>query len=107
MAGVNSEADNMYRSNEEKLTDKLIGEAVVSLLKSKKQISTDKLIAQLQYMAVSADSINRKSACEQVINEIRHNIAQKRGQISYEVRDVDNVLHFFNAEGPSDDKKRH
>ena len=45
MAGVNSEADNMYRSNEEKLTDKLIGEAVVSLLKSKKQISTDKLLS--------------------------------------------------------------
>ena len=53
----------MYRSTEEKLTDKLIGEAVVSLLKSKNPISTDRLIAQLQFMAVNADNNNRKSAC--------------------------------------------
>lgn len=97
----------MYRSNEERLTDKLIGEAVISLLKSKSPISTDRLIAQLQFMAVSADNINRKSACERIINEIRHDLADKRGRITYEVRDVNNVRHFFNAEGPSDDKKRH
>ena len=97
----------MYRSTEEKLTDKLIGEAVVSLLKSKNPISTDRLIAQLQFMAVNADNINRKSACERVINEIRHNLAEKRAQISYEVRDVDNVRHFFNAQGPSDEQKKH
>ena len=97
----------MYRSNEERLTDKLIGEAVISLLKSKNPISTDRLIAQLQFMAASADSINRKTACEQIINEIRHDLADKRARITYEVRDVDNVRHFFNAEGPSDDKKRH
>ncbi len=97
----------MYRSNEERLTDKLIGEAVISLLKSKSPISTDRLIAQLQFMAVSADNINRKSACERIINEIRHDLTDKRARISYEVRDVDNVRHFFNAEGPSDDKKKH
>ncbi|AEX54386.1 hypothetical protein [Rahnella aquatilis] len=97
----------MYRSNEERLTDKLIGEAVISLLKSKSPISTDRLIAQLQFMAASADSINRKTACEQIINEIRHDLADKRARITYEVRDVDNVRHFFNAEGPSDDKKSH
>ena len=97
----------MYRSNEERLTDKLIGEAVIALLKSKSTISTDRLIAQLQFMAVNADNINKKSACEQIINEIRHEQAGKRARISYEVRDVDNVRHFFNAEGPSDDKKKH
>ncbi|CAH0183015.1 hypothetical protein SRABI106_01144 [Rahnella aquatilis] len=97
----------MYRSNEERLTDKLIGEAVISLLKSKNPISTDRLIALLQFMAASADNINHKIASERIINEIRHDLADKRARITYEVRDVDNVRHFFNAEGPSDDKKRH
>ncbi|KAA8728792.1 MAG: hypothetical protein LKK36_19680 [Ewingella americana] len=97
----------MFRSEDEKLTDLLLGEAVVALLKSKSAISIERLLTQLQFMAGRESDPQRKRMCEQVINEIRHGAKDQQGRFTYEIYSTDNVRHFFNAEGPSDERKKH
>lgn len=97
----------MYRSEDEKLIDTLMGEAVITLLKSQKTISMQRLLAQLELMATGAGEGKRKDSCEQLINEIRSGLNQRKPQTTYEIRSTDNVRHFFNAEGPPDDRKKH
>lgn len=97
----------MYRSEDEKLTDAIMGEAVIALLKSNKTISVQRLLSQLQLMVTAAHDSRRKNACEQLINEIRHGMSERSKQNTYEIRSTDNVRHFFHAEGPPDDHKKH
>lgn len=97
----------MFRSEDEKLTDTIMGEAVISLLKSDKSISVQRLLSQLQLMASAEVDSQRRNACEQLINEIRHGLIDRSKQTTYEVTSTDNVRHFFNAERPPDDNKKH
>ena len=68
----------MYRSEDEKLTDVMIGEAVLTLLKSDKPVSSNALIAQLELMAAVkndiAELLNKDwraaiSSCEMLLSE--------------------------------------
>ena len=97
----------MFRSEDEKLTDTIMGEAVISVLKSDTSISVQRLLSQLQFMASAEVDSQRRNACEQLINEIRHGLIDRSKQTTYEVTSTDNVRHFFNAERPPDDNKKH
>lgn len=63
----------MNRTEIEQLTDELIGEAVLSLLRENGPISTQTLITRLQSMANSAADKQRRDTITAVITEIENN----------------------------------
>lgn len=97
----------MYRSEDEKLTDTIMGEAVIAMLKSEKTITAHKLIERLQFMANATHDRRRKNICEQLINEMRHSLYERANKTVYEVRNIDNEQNFFIDEGSPDDHKKH
>ena len=96
----------MFRSKNEKLTDLLLGEAVVALLKANHPVSIDRLLTQLKFMAGRDPDLQRKQACEQIINEIRHGDKGLQGPLT-QFYSTEKVNHSFNAEGPFDERKKH
>ena len=97
----------MYRNNDEKLIDIVLGEAVLALLKSDAVINNAALIRQLQAMAAVEKSAVRHRACKQAILDVRNNIKSGNNRYTHEIRDMDNVKHLFTSEGPPDGTKKH
>ncbi|WP_380184723.1 hypothetical protein [Kalamiella sp. sgz302252] len=97
----------MYRNDEEKLIDIILGEAVLALLKSDAAINNAALIRQLQAMAAVEKSAARHRACKQAILDVRNNIKSGSNRYTHEIRDMDNVTHLFTSEGPPDGTKKH
>ncbi|WP_034917990.1 MULTISPECIES: hypothetical protein [Erwinia] len=95
----------MYKNEEDKLTDIMLGEAVLALLHGGGPVTNAALIDQLRTMIdVEQDEI-KKRACKRAINEVRE--SKNNTRTTHEVRDRDNVRHIFNNDGPSDDTKKH
>lgn len=65
----------MKRSDDEQLTDELIGEAALSLLKSHSAINTLALLAKLETMYLAEQNSQRRKLLERIIGEIEGNIA--------------------------------
>ncbi|RRZ93573.1 hypothetical protein [Erwinia sp. 198] len=97
----------MYRNDDEKLIDIVLGEAVLVLLKTDATINNAALIRQLQAMAAVEKSAARHRACKQAITDVRNNIKTGNNRYTHEIRDVDNVTHLFTSEGPPDGTKKH
>ena len=97
----------MYRNDDEKLIDIVLGEAVLVLLKTDATINNAALIRQLQAMAAVEKSAARHRACKQAIIVVRNNIKTGNNRYTHEIRDVDNVTHLFTSEGPPDGTKKH
>lgn len=97
----------MYRNEDEEelLSDIILGEAVMVLLKADAAISSAALIRQLQSMAAAEKDPSRQRVIRQAIAEVRNYQAPDRS--THEIRDRDNVAHFFTSEGPSDGTKKH
>lgn len=92
---------------EQKLTDILIGEAVLTLLRQDAVMNTSALIDRLQAMASGEHDTLRQRACRRAISEVRASRQSDNGSVTQEVRDHENVMHMFNNDGPSDDSKKH
>ncbi|WP_252515524.1 hypothetical protein [Candidatus Pantoea bituminis] len=75
----------MYRSDEEKLTDVVIGEAVLTLLKSDSPVSSTALIAQLEVMAAAAEDAKMVRAIKSAVTEVRKGMAaaSKRSKLDF------------------------
>ncbi|MBC3945903.1 hypothetical protein H8S21_11255 [Erwinia persicina] len=98
----------MYRNeDEELLSDIILGEAVMVLLKADAAISSSALIRQLQSMAAAEKELYRQRACRRAIAEVRNHQAPERHSDTREIRDRDNVTHLFTSEGPADGTKKH
>ncbi|WP_075182105.1 hypothetical protein [Pantoea sp. 1.19] len=97
----------MYRSDEEKLIDTILGEAVIALLKGGGAINNAILIRQLQNMAASEKDPARQQACKQAIAEVRNNMTATRNRTTHEIVDRDNVRHLFTSDGPPEGTKKH
>lgn len=97
----------MYRNEEEKLTDILLGEAVMVLLKADAAISNAALIKQLHALAAVETDAARQLACKRAINQVRNHSAPNRDSFSQEIRDSDNVMHLFTNEESPDGSKKH
>ncbi|MGB9098838.1 hypothetical protein [Erwinia sp.] len=97
----------MYRNDEEKLTDIVIGEAVMVLLKDDSAISNTALIKQLQAMTADEMDLARQRACRRAVSEVRGYIADERREAGKDVRDSENVSHMFTNDGPADGTKKH
>ena len=106
----------MNRSNADKLTDQLIGEAVLSLLKEHGPITTEALVQRLRDMKVHEKDPRRRETLAVVIAEIgsnsiaftRRRTAQGRSKREGSLNDNrDNVVPLFGSGKPSDPKKIH
>ena len=67
----------MNRNDYDPLTDLLIGEAVLSLLKSKGPISKQALIGKLQAMQAGEQDKKRRNALGRIIDEISNMVARR------------------------------
>ncbi|AVV39433.1 hypothetical protein [Pantoea vagans] len=97
----------MYRSEDEKLTDVMIGEAVLTLLKSDKPVSSNALIAQLELMAANADDDSKVSVIRKAITEVRNGMVAARKRAQGEGAERDKTAHRMNSDGPPDGSKKH
>ncbi|WP_369788018.1 hypothetical protein [Rouxiella sp. WC2420] len=97
----------MQRNDEEKLNDSLLGEAVLAVLKSGGDVTIAGVVIQLKSMAASAKNDVIKRACERTLGEVNQTVTSTQATRSYNVRDTNNVLHHFTAEGQQDGKKNH
>ncbi|THB84398.1 hypothetical protein E1N66_10585 [Pantoea allii] len=97
----------MYRSEDEKLTDVMIGEAVLTLLKSDKPVSSNALIAQLELMAADADDDVKVSVIRKAITEVRNGMVAARQRVQADGTERDKNTHRMNSDGPPDGSKKH
>ena len=67
----------MNRNDYDPLTDLLIGEAVLSLLKNKGPISKQALIGKLQAMQAGEQDKKRRNAIGRIIDEISNMVARR------------------------------
>lgn len=67
----------MNHNDYDPLTDVLIGEAVLSLLKSKGPISKQALIGKLQAMQAGEQDNKRRNAIGRIIDEISNMVARR------------------------------
>ncbi len=97
----------MQRNDNEKLNDSLLGEAVLAVLKSGGDVTIAGVIEQLKSMASTAKDDVIRRACERTLGEVNDSLTSTLATRSYNVRDRNNVLHHFTAEGQQNGKKNH
>lgn len=98
----------MNRSDEQ-LTDELIGEAVLSLLKEKGPINMQALIMRLRAMEARERDAQRREAITRVIAEISNTMVSKRRNGVRERKDWDrdNVHSLFGESQQAGSSKKH
>ena len=97
----------MYRSNNQKLTDEIIGEAVLALLHAKGPVTTQALIAQLQAMESHAQDAVRREAIIAAIADVRSSMSEGKRRVMHEEQSRDNVHSLFGDKKPSGSSKKH
>lgn len=97
----------MYRSNDERLTDLLIGEATLELLLSGKAVSSRALKEILQRMADEEEDEDRQQALARAIDEVQQNLNTQSGQSRVTLRDRNNTEHHFKTDAIPGDKRKH
>lgn len=91
----------MYKNENEKLIDILLGEAVMVLLQDDAIISNAALIKQLQTMAIRETDVVRQRACRRAVSVIRSHLLTDRDGAR------NDHLHTFNSDGPEDGTRKH
>ncbi len=84
---------NLYRSDEERLTDILMGDAILQLLETG-SVSDSALLNKLNDMASCESDPKRQHALQRAIAEVRKSI-QTFSRDAIILKDVDNVRHVF------------
>ncbi|MEZ3498429.1 hypothetical protein [Pantoea sp. KPR_PJ] len=97
----------MYKSNDERLTDILIGEATLELLLSGKAVSSRALKEILQRMAEKEEDDDRYQALMRALNEVQQNLNSQTDQSRVTLRDRNNAEHHFKGEAIPGDKRKH
>nr|WP_312210131.1 hypothetical protein [Pseudescherichia sp.] len=103
----------MNRSEVEKLTDELIGEAVLSLLSENGPVNTRALITRLRSMEAKEADGRRREILGRVIAEINNNTkVSMRHQAGREQKDADseqndNVFQLFGNSQQQGTSKKH
>ncbi|QHM71426.1 hypothetical protein [Mixta intestinalis] len=97
----------MNRSDDEKLKDIMMGEAVLALLHGGGAVSVATLITRLQALAVGERDDARRLACERAIAEVRESASVMRERNATSVNDSNSVQYLFAQGGSPDDSKKH
>lgn len=66
----------MKRSDDEELTDEIIGEAALSLLNSNSAINTRALVARLEAMLIVEQDVRRRYLLRKIVDEIVGNASK-------------------------------
>lgn len=97
----------MYKDEEEKLTDIILGEAVMVLLKDDATIDSANILRLLQTMASSEKDSFRQRACRSAMEELRNYASFETEGTSFEQPGHDDMSHLFTSDGPPDGTKKH
>ncbi|RPD94641.1 hypothetical protein BBB56_20255 [Candidatus Pantoea deserta] len=97
----------MYKSNDERLTDILIGEATMELILSGQAVSSRALKEILQRMAEQEQDEERHQALMRALNEVQQNLNTQSDQSRVALRDRNNTEHHFKGEAIPGDKRKH
>lgn len=97
----------MKRNDNERLTDVMLGEAILALLHGGRTISASSVINRLKILSADEHDEPRRLACERAIAEVHNSISANRERTTVQVRDGDNVPHLFTNDGPQDDTQQH
>lgn len=73
----------MYRDDDEKLADVIIGEAVMSMLDRDSPVTTASLLVKLQSLQMTENDARRKKAIFCAIREIRTSLHDAGGEKRY------------------------
>jgi hypothetical protein len=96
----------MYRSDEERLTDIIMGDAVIQLLKNRGPVSARALIDKLRAMAaVEPDPLRQKALCRAMV-EVSNNIGTAENS-GVPIKDQNNVTHIFRNRDGADKGAKH
>nr|WP_312226663.1 hypothetical protein [Pseudescherichia sp.] len=103
----------MNRSETDKLTDELIGEAVLSLLSENGPVNTRSLVTRLRAMEAKEADSRRREILGRIIAEINNTTqVSMRGQAGREQKDSgskqnDNVFQLFGSSQQQGTSKKH
>ncbi len=84
----------MNRSKDERLTDIVMGDAVLQLLKKKGPVTNSALLDKLRLMASVEPDAGRQKALSRAMAEVLNNM-QSATQQSMALKDTNNVTHIF------------
>lgn len=84
----------MNRSEEERLADIVMGDAVLQLLQNKGPVSNSSLLDKLRLMASIEPDASRQKALRRAMAEVMNNMQSSR-QESVALKDANNVTHIF------------
>ncbi|MCA1177756.1 MULTISPECIES: hypothetical protein [unclassified Pantoea] len=84
----------MNRSEEERLADIVMGDAVLQLLQNKGPVSNSSLLDKLRLMASIEPDASRQKALRRAMAEVMNNMQSSR-QESVALKDTNNVTHIF------------
>jgi hypothetical protein len=97
----------MYKDEEERLTNILLGEAVMVLLKDDASINSANLLRLLHSMFASEKDTFRQQACRTAMEELRNYSSFETEESSFEQPGRDDMSHLFTSDGPPDGTKKH
>ncbi|USB39753.1 hypothetical protein KU660_17180 [Klebsiella africana] len=78
----------MNSSETEEITDEIIGEAVLALLKTNRPITTPTLLVRLRLMQATESDRQRRKIIAAVLEEICAKLAQQRKQAPLQVKKI-------------------
>ncbi|HCI6813879.1 TPA: hypothetical protein ACXRW6_003043 [Klebsiella quasipneumoniae subsp. quasipneumoniae] len=78
----------MNSSETEEITDEIIGEAVLALLKTNRPITTPTLLVRLRLMQATESDRQRRKVIAAVIEEICAKLARQRKQAPLQVKKI-------------------
>lgn len=106
--------DAVMKSSEiNQLTDELIGEAVLSLLKEHCPISLQSLIAKLEAMKIHEPNVQRRETMTQIIAQMNHNNGKSMDtnptheESEWNRDEMDNVYPLFGDRQQGSADKKH
>lgn len=97
----------MYRSEVDKLTDIVIGEAVLALLKEDAPVSGATLISRLNAMLKQEEDEGRQQALRRALSEVRQQLPAARRQDLSRLQVDNSNQAIMNDDGPPAGAKKH
>ncbi|MEM6049962.1 hypothetical protein AAH450_05175 [Erwinia sp. P7711] len=97
----------MYKDDEERLTDIILGEAVMVLLKDDASITSTNLLRLLHAMSASEKDIFRQQACRSAIAELRNYAFFETEGAGSEQPEHEDISYLFPRDGSPDGSKKH
>lgn len=97
----------MYKDQEERLTDIILGEAVMVLLKDDVSINSPNLLRLLHSMSASEKDALRQRACRLAIEELRNYSSFETEGTGFDQPGRDDMSYLFTSDEPPDGTKKH